>query len=62
MLDKYFWVSNKLGGGGSLNKQGGLENSVKYNKLGGWNKRGFFGFFDPNNVNVSKIAYVQTKL
>ena len=39
------------------------ENSVKYNKPGGgWGKQGFFVYFDPNEVNVSNIAYVRTKL
>ena len=40
----------------------GLKKSVKYNKRGGWNKQGFLVYFDPNDVNVSKPAYVRTKL
>ena len=51
---------------GNLNKQGGggSKNSVKYNKRGHWNKcwRRLFLYCDPNDVNVSKFAYVQTKL
>ena len=45
-----------------LNKQG-VINSVKYNKWRGWNKWGeHFIYFDPNDVNASKLAYVQIKL
>ena len=51
---------NRGGGGGGV----GVKNSVKYNKRGHWNKcwRRLFLYCDPNDVNVSKFAYVQTKL
>ena len=47
-------------------------NSVKYNKRRGWNiKTGRWGggvggvlfvYFDPNDVNISKLVHVRTKL
>ena len=51
--------------GGGLNKQGGLENSVKYNKRGGWNRRGFFLFifcFDPNDIKCIKNCLCTNKI
>ena len=61
-------IYSKVPKNGNLNKQrgegGGSKNSVKYNKRGHWNKcwRRLFLYCDPNDVNVSKFAYVQTKL
>ena len=58
-------IYSKVPKNGNLNKQGGGgQNSVKYNKRGHWNKcwRRLFLYCDPNDVNVSKFAYVQTKL
>ena len=59
-------IYSKVPKNGNLNKQGGggLKNSVKCNKRGHWNKcwRRLFLYCDPNDVNVSKFAYVQTKL
>ena len=65
MLEKYSYVPYER----VVLINRGLENTVKYDKRGGWNKlgrrRGEGGggvYFDLNDVNVSKVAYVQTNL
>ena len=47
-------LSSQINGWVLINR--GVGNSIKYDRLG------LFVYFDPNDVSVSRFAYVQTEL